>query len=82
MAEGQRLAAFVGDICPVGGSDAVLGEELGTHAYAEGACGEPCVEIVGSGLYASGYHQLAPGHGCEQSFYKFRPENVAGEYLA
>lgn len=80
--DGEGLAAFVGDVGPVAGGDAVLGEELGAHADAVDSGGEPGFEVLFGRFYAAGNHELGPRHRGEQSLDEFRAEDVAGEYLA
>lgn len=78
----EGLGTLIGDILPVLSSYLVGGEELGAHAYAEDAGLHPALDILFSGLYATGDHEFAPGHRCEQTLDEFGAKNVAGEDLA
>ena len=82
FAECKGFAAFVGDVLPVAGLDAVFGEEFRAHADTIYSGFEPRGEVFPGWLDTTGHHEFGPGHRGEKAFDEFRAEDVAGEYLA
>lgn len=77
----EALLALVGNVSPILSGNLLLGEELRTHADAEYASGEPLLEVLLLGCYATSDHDLAPRHGSLETLDHVGAIDITGEEL-